>query len=73
MIAYLSTFYRHCVVWSTYGGCVYFIVNIYMWCEHDLEGIVLWISGGDDHTMWIICLVTYSSYDLGCVANVMSM
>ena len=31
------------------------------------------MSGGDDHPMWRLCLVFHSSYDLGFVANVISM
>ena len=38
-----------------------------------LKVILLWIWGGEDHPMWSLYLVLYSSYDLGCVAYVMSM
>ena len=38
-----------------------------------LKAIVFWMSGDDDHSVWRICLVFHSSYDLRCVANVISM
>ena len=31
------------------------------------------MCGYDDHTMWSLCPVFHSSYDLACVANVIRM
>ena len=63
------------IVW--YGPLmvvVFTLFTIYI-CDVNmtLKTIVLWIYGGDDHTMWSICLVSCSSYDLGYIDNVMTM
>ena len=35
-----------------------------------LKAVALWLCVGDDHYMWSLCVVSYSSYDLGCMDNV---
>ena len=61
------------MVWFTYGGGVYFLSIYICWLSPWRQIDDVWMDGYDDHTMWSLCPVFHSSYDLACVANVIRM
>ena len=44
----------------------------YICVDYGLEGKLMntWVCGYDDHNMWSLCLLSYFSCDLGCMAIV---
>ena len=55
-----------CVLWSTYGGGVYFIVIIYVFTIIEGKIMNIWTCPYDD-TMPSLFLLSYASGDLDCM------
>ena len=74
-----STFYRTMNWWSLVWHCgplmvaVFTLFSIYMCGDIALKAIIIWMCVGDDHPNVKSCLISYSSCDLSCIANVTSI